>query len=128
NNAVSVETEEGSGSEYSNEEYAEMRAIVVNSSKEAWANDLIMKVKEPVKSEYDFLEEGQIIFTYFHLASQPELTKVLIDKKVIAIAYETVQLPDRSLPLLTPMSEVAGYMATQIGAQYLEKPSAGNGV
>lgn len=125
---VSVETEAGLGSGFSDEEYADKGAIIVNSSKEAWANDLIMKVKEPIKSEYDFLEEGQIIFTYFHLASQPELTKVLIDKKVIAIAYETVQLPDRSLPLLTPMSEVAGYMATQIGAQYLEKPSGGKGV
>ncbi len=125
---VSIETEAGLGSGFTDEEYADMGATIVKTSKEAWANDMVMKVKEPIKSEYDFLEEGQIIFTYFHLASQPELTKVLIEKKVIAIAYETVQLPDRSLPLLTPMSEVAGYMATQIGAQYLEKPSGGKGV
>lgn len=126
--AITIETNAGLGSGFTNEEYEEMGAKIVKTAKEAWSNEMIMKVKEPVKSEYDYLQEEQIVFTYFHLASQPELTKVLIEKKVIAIAYETVQLPDRSLPLLTPMSEVAGYMATQIGAQYLEKSKGGKGV
>ncbi len=125
---VTVEKDAGIGSGFTDEEYKDMGAIIVDTPKEAWANDMVMKVKEPIEPEYDYLKEGQIVFTYFHLASQPELTKVLIEKKVIAIAYETVQLPDRSLPLLTPMSEVAGYMATQIGAQYLEKSRGGKGV
>ncbi|HLQ83600.1 MAG TPA: alanine dehydrogenase [Pseudogracilibacillus sp.] len=126
--AITIETNAGLGSGFTDEEYEEMGAKIVKTAKEAWSNEMIMKVKEPIESEYDYLQEGQIVFTYFHLASQPELTKVLIEKKVIAIAYETVQLPDRSLPLLTPMSEVAGYMATQIGAQYLEKSKGGKGV
>lgn len=126
--AITIETNAGLGSGFTDEEYEEMGAKIVKTAKEAWSNEMIMKVKEPIDSEYDYLQEGQIVFTYFHLASQPELTKVLIEKKVIAIAYETVQLPDRSLPLLTPMSEVAGYMATQIGAQYLEKSKGGKGV
>lgn len=125
---VTVESEAGLGSGFTDDEYANMGASIVSTPKEAWASDMIMKVKEPIPSEYDFLKEDQIIFTYFHLASQPELTEVLSDKKIVAIAYETVQLADNSLPLLTPMSEVAGYMATQIGAQYLEKPSGGKGV
>lgn len=125
---ISIETNAGLGSGFTDEEYEKMGAAIVKTAKEAWENDMVMKVKEPIESEYDFLREGQIIFTYFHLASQPELTKKLIEKKVVAIAYETVQLPDRSLPLLTPMSEVAGYMATQIGAQYLEKSKGGKGV
>src|SRR5699024_5888310 len=122
---ITIETNAGLGSGFTDEEYEEMGAKIVKTAKEAWSNEMIMKVKEPIESEYDYLQEGQIVFTYFHLASQPELTKVLIEKKVIAIAYETVQLPDRSLPLLTPMSEVAGYMATQLGAQYLEKSKGG---
>src|SRR5699024_7677009 len=125
---VTVESDAGLGSGFTDEEYANMGATIVSTPKEAWASDMIMKVKEPIPSEYDFLKEDQIIFTYFHLASQPELTEVLIDKKIVAIAYETVQLADNSLPLLTPMSEVAGYMATQIGAQYLEKTKGGKGV
>lgn len=125
---VTVQKDAGIGSGFTDEEYETMGAIIVDSPKEVWDNEMIMKVKEPIESEYDYLKEGQIIFTYFHLASQPKLTKVLIDRKVIAIAYETVQLKDNSLPLLTPMSEVAGYMATQIGAQYLEKPRGGKGV
>ena len=79
---------------------------------------MVMKVKEPVESEYGYFREGLILFTYLHLAPEPELTKALMDNKVIGIAYETVQLDNRSLPLLAPMSEVAGRMATQIGAQY----------
>src|SRR5699024_12820779 len=87
-----------------------------------------MKVKEPQKEEFEFLHEGQILFTYLHLASHPELTETLMKKKTTAIAYETVQLQDNSLPLLTPMREVAGFMSTQIGAQYLEKINVGQGV
>src|SRR5699024_8364115 len=80
------------------------------------------------KEEFDYLFKGQILFTYLHLASHKELTEKLIEKEVTAIAYETVQTADRTLPLLTPMSEVAGYMATQLGAQYLEKTKGGKGV
>ncbi|MBO1003371.1 alanine dehydrogenase [Pseudogracilibacillus auburnensis] len=125
---VYVQTGAGEGSSFSDEEYTEAGAMIVATAKEAWSQELIMKVKEPLEEEYDYFYEGQILFTYLHLASHPELTKVLVDNKVIGIAYETVQLPDRSLPLLTPMSEVAGYMATQIGAQFLEKTKGGKGI
>lgn len=87
-----------------------------------------MEVKEPLLEEYDYFYEGLILFTLLHLAVEPELTKALIDKKVVILAYETVQLEDKSLSLLTPMSEMAGYMATQIGAQSLEKTKGGKGV
>ena len=89
---------------------------------------MVMKVKEPIASEYGYFREGLILFTYLHLAPEAELTKALLDKKVIGIAYETVQLPNNSLPLLAPMSEVAGRMATQIGAQYLQKTNGGKGI
>lgn len=124
---VIVETGAGDGSSFSDEEYVEAGAKI-GPAKDAWAQELIMKVKEPLEEEYDFLYEGQMLFTYLHLASHPELTKVLVEKKITAIAYETVELPNRTLPLLTPMSEVAGYMATQLGAQYLEKTKGGKGV
>lgn len=90
--------------------------------------DMVMKVKEPVPSEYRHFREGLILFTYLHLAPEPELTKALVDSKVVGIAYETVQLSNGSLPLLTPMSEVAGRMSAQIGAQFLEKSQGGKGV
>lgn len=125
---VFVQSGAGEGSSFSDEEYSGAGATIVKTAKEAWSQELILKVKEPLEEEYDYLYEGQIIFTYLHLASQPQLTKVLLEKKVIGIAYETVQLPNRTLPLLTPMSEVAGYMATQIGAQYLEKTKGGKGI
>ena len=101
---------------------------MVDTASEAWGMDMVMKVKEPVPPEYDFFREGQILFTYLHLAPEPELTKELVKKKVIGIAYETVQLQNGSLPLLTPMSEVAGRMSTQLGAQFLQKPDGGKGV
>ncbi|MFP3422768.1 alanine dehydrogenase, partial [Bacillus sp. SIMBA_161] len=82
---------------------------------------MVMKVKEPVASEYKHFREGQVLFTYLHLAPEVELTNALIESKVTGVAYETVQLPNNTLPLLTPMSEVAGRMSTQIGAQFLEK-------
>lgn len=128
NHEVYIETMAGFGSGFTDEEYSEMGAIIVSTSEEAWAQEMVMKVKEPLEIEYQYLTENKIVFTYLHLASQPELTKQLIEKKVTSIAYETVQLEDRTLPLLTPMSEVAGYMATQIGAQYLEKSRGGKGV
>src|SRR5699024_7349741 len=87
-----------------------------------------MKVKEPFAEEFDYLFKGQILFTYLHLASHKELTEKLIEKEVTAIAYETVHTADRTLPLLTPMSEVAGYMATRLGAQDIEKTEGGKGV
>jgi alanine dehydrogenase len=89
---------------------------------------MIMKVKEPLPDEYDLMRENQIIYTYLHLAAEPKLTKVLCEKKVKAVAYETIQPEDGSLPLLIPMSEVAGRMATQIGAFYLQKDHGGKGV
>ncbi|MFC4022527.1 alanine dehydrogenase [Oceanobacillus longus] len=125
---VFVETEAGVGSSFTDEQYVAAGAVIVNSAREAWSQEMVIKVKEPLQEEFDYFYEGQILFTYLHLANEPEVTKALIDKKVVGIAYETVQLPNRSLPLLTPMSEVAGRMATQIGAQFLEKPKGGKGI
>lgn len=125
---VYIETGAGVGSGFSDEAYRAVGAEVVSQS-EVWSQaELIMKVKEPIASEYQFLRPGLVIFTYFHLAANRELTEVLLAKKVTAVAYETVQLPDHSLPLLTPMSEVAGRMAVQIGAQFLERQYGGRGV
>ncbi|WP_042223212.1 alanine dehydrogenase [Oceanobacillus manasiensis] len=125
---VYVETEAGLGSGFTDGDYKEAGAIIVGSAQEAWNQEMVMKVKEPQREEYDYFYEGLILFTYLHLAAEPELTKALIEKKVVGIAYETVQLDNRSLPLLTPMSEVAGRMASQIGAQFLEKPKGGKGI
>ncbi|PPA71791.1 alanine dehydrogenase [Jeotgalibacillus proteolyticus] len=125
---VFVEHEAGAGSGFTNEDFISAGASIVLTAQEAWSFDMVMKVKEPIQSEYGYFREGLILFTYLHLAPEPELTKALIDNKVIAIAYETVQLPNGSLPLLTPMSEVAGRMATQIGAQFLEKIHGGMGI
>lgn len=125
---VFIQTGAGKGSNFPDNEYEDAGAIIVKTAKEAWNNQLIMKVKEPFAEEFDYLFKGQILFTYLHLASHKELTEKLIEKEVTAIAYETVQTADRTLPLLTPMSEVAGYMATQLGAQYLEKTKGGKGV
>lgn len=125
---IYVETGAGIGSGFTDSQYAEVGATIVKSAEEAWSSDMIMKVKEPLPEEYDYIQQGQILFTYLHLANEPELTKLLVEKKVVGIAYETVQLPNRTLPLLTPMSEVAGRMATQIGAQFLEKNYGGKGI
>ena len=125
---VFIEKGAGLGSGFLDEDYSSIGAKVVDSAKEAWTTDIVMKVKEPLPSEYQYFREGLILFTYLHLAPEPELTKALIDHKVIAIAYETVQLANNSLPLLTPMSEVAGRMAPQIGAQFLEKVHGGKGI
>ncbi|MRH42855.1 alanine dehydrogenase [Aquibacillus halophilus] len=125
---VYVETMAGIGSSFTDDQYREAGAIIVPGANEAWEQEMVMKVKEPLQQEYEYFYEGLILFTYLHLAPEPELTKALIDKKVIGIAYETVQLENGSLPLLTPMSEVAGRMASQMGAQFLEKPKGGKGI
>lgn len=125
---VYIESGAGLGSSFTDADYVAAGAHIVETAKEAWAQEMIMKVKEPVASEYDYFYEGQILFTYLHLAPELELTQALLNKKVVGIAYETVQLANGSLPLLTPMSEVAGKMATQIGAQFLEKNHKGKGI
>lgn len=125
---VLIESGAGVGSGFSNEDYSSQGAKIVHSAGEAWAADLVMKVKEPLPEEYSFLREGLVLFTYLHLAAEKQLTEELVKKKVIAIGYETIQLPDGSLPLLQPMSEVAGRMAVQIGAHLLEKNQGGKGV
>lgn len=125
---VFVETNAGEGSNFTDEQYQDAGATIVSTAKEAWEQEMVMKVKEPLPEEYDYFYEGLILFTYLHLAAEPELTKALIDRKVVGIAYETVQLDNGSLPLLTPMSEVAGRMASQIGAQFLEKSRGGKGI
>jgi alanine dehydrogenase len=125
---VLVEKDAGIGSGFTNEDYASAGAQIIEQAQDVWTNaDMIMKVKEPLPSEYDYFRPGLILFTYLHLAAEPELTQALKEKGVIAIAYETVQV-GRTLPLLTPMSEVAGRMAAQIGAQFLEKPYGGKGI
>ncbi|SOC03252.1 L-alanine dehydrogenase [Ureibacillus xyleni] len=125
---VFIETGAGLGSSFTDEDYLNAGAKIVETAREAWNQDMVMKVKEPIQSEYEYFKEGLILFTYLHLAPEFELTQALLDNKVVGIAYETVQLPNRSLPLLTPMSEVAGKMSVQIGAQYLEKMNGGTGI
>ncbi|MCI0763893.1 alanine dehydrogenase [Bacillus sp. TL12] len=125
---VFVQKGAGLGSGFTDEEYVQAGAKLVETAEEAWNQDMVMKVKEPIASEYGYFREGLILFTYLHLAPEPELTKALIDNKVASIAYETVQLDNRSLPLLAPMSEVAGRMSAQIGAQFLEKTKGGKGI
>jgi alanine dehydrogenase len=126
---VLVEKDAGLGSGFPDELYVEAGAEMLGSADEVWRRaDMIMKVKEPIASEYPRMRAGQIIFTYFHFAASEELTQAVIDSKCIAIAYETVEKADRSLPLLIPMSEVAGRMAVQEGAKYLERVTGGRGV
>ncbi len=126
---VLVERGAGLGSGIRDHEYEEAGAEMVDSAAEVWQRaEMILKVKEPQPSEYVFLREGLVLFTYLHLAPMPELTEVLLEKKVTSLGYETIREQDGSLPLLTPMSEVAGRMAIQIGAQYLEKTYGGRGI
>lgn len=125
---VIIESGAGLGSSFTDEAYKEAGAQIVPTAREAWEAEMVMKVKEPQASEYDYFRKGLIIFTYFHLAHEPNLTQALLKNKVTAIAYETVQLPNGSLPLLAPMSEVAGRMAIQIGAQFLQKTNGGRGI
>jgi alanine dehydrogenase len=127
--SVIIETNAGIGSGFNDEEYADHGAEILSTAKEVWSKaEMIIKVKEPLASEYEYFRENLILFTYLHLAPELELTKALMKKKVTAIAYETIQLDNGTLPLLTPMSEVAGRMSVQIGAQFLEKPHGGKGV
>ena len=126
---VYVEKDAGGGSAISNEEYINSGAIILNSPEEVWAEgEMIIKVKEPIESEFSYMREGQIIFTYLHLASDIVLTEKLLEKKVTAIAYETMQGEDGSLPLLAPMSEVAGKLSVQMGCHCLEAGNGGRGV
>ncbi len=126
---VIIEKDAGLGSGFPDDLYIEAGATIIDSAEEVWAKaEMIMKVKEPIKKEYPLMREGQIIFTYFHFAASRELTDAVKLSGAVAIAYETVEKLDGSLPLLIPMSEVAGRMATQEGAKYLEKPMGGRGV
>jgi len=125
---VCVEKDAGEGSGFSNAEYEQSGAKMVDTDVEVWASEMVYKVKEPLLAEYGFFREDLLLFTYLHLAAEGALTKALMESKTTSIAYETVQLADRSLPLLIPMSEVAGRMAIQVGARFLEKPQGGQGV
>jgi alanine dehydrogenase len=126
---VLIEQGAGLGSGIPDAEYKNVGAQIIAATDELFAqSDMIMKVKEPLPPEYPLLRDGQILFTFLHLAALPELTQVLLARHIIALAYETVQLSDRSLPLLTPMSEVAGRMSVQEGAKYLERHEGGRGV
>lgn len=125
---VLVESGAGLGSSLSDEEYAAAGATLVRSAAQAWDAEMVVKVKEPVASEYGNLRQGLILFTYLHLAADRPLTEALLAAGVTGIAYETVQMDDGRLPLLMPMSEVAGRMSTQVGATYLQKTHGGRGV
>lgn len=129
NHTVLVEKDAGFGSGFFDTDYKNAGANIVSTAKEIFEKaDMIVKVKEPIDQEYSLIKKDQIIFTYFHFASSEKLTKAMIETKSICIAYETVEDSDGSLPLLTPMSEVAGRMAVQQGAKYLEKPIKGRGI
>ena len=127
--SISVETTAGEGSGFSDADYTNAGAAIAESPQAIYSScEMVMKVKEPLPVEYDLIREGQILFTYFHFAALEELTRAIMDSKCTAIAYETVEKSNGSLPLLTPMSEVAGRMAIQQGAKYLEKTYGGKGV
>ncbi len=126
---VYVQASAGESSGFSDDEYRENGAEILDTADEVWAkSDMIMKVKEPIAEEYPRCRANQLIFTYFHFASSRELTDAMLASGAICLAYETVETKDRQLPLLIPMSEVAGRMAIQEGAKYLEKPAKGRGV
>ena len=126
---VLIQDGAGSGSNIPQQRYERAGAEIVPSAAEAWSgSDMVMKVKEPIASEFEHLREGQVLFTYLHLAASKELTQALMDRKVSAVAYETVQLPDGRLPLLAPMSEIAGRMAPHVAARLLEKEYGGRGI
>ena len=126
---IYVQKGAGLKSGFTDEEYAYAGAELLDTAEEVYAKaDMIIKVKEPLESEYELLREGQILFTYLHLAPDPVQTAALLKKKVIGIAYETVQLNNGALPLLSPMSEIAGRMAIQIGAHFLESTAGGRGI
>lgn len=126
--AVFVETNAGAGAGFADEDYVEAGAKIVLKASDVWKRELIVKVKEPLPAEYPLMQKEQLLFTYLHLAADRTLTKHLISSGVQAIAYETVELPDRKLPLLTPMSIIAGRLAVQFGARFLERQQGGRGV
>ena len=126
---VYVQSTAGMGSGFTDEDYIHAGAAILQTIEEVYANaEMIMKVKEPIESEYKLIKKDQILFTYFHFASGEPLTMAMIENESICLAYETVEMADRSLPLLIPMSEVAGRMSIQEGAKYLEKTFGGYGV
>jgi alanine dehydrogenase len=126
---VFVQQGAGVGSSIPDEDFVAAGARILPGADDVWqAGDLILKVKEPVQEEYHRMRSGQVLFTYLHLAASRECTEALLAAGVTAIAYETVQLPDGSLPLLAPMSEVAGRMAPQVGAHHLQSDGGGRGV
>lgn len=124
-----VQATAGNGSGIKDEEYVTAGAAILPTIEDVYAkSEMIIKVKEPIEQEYPLIKEGQLLFTYFHFASHEPLTSAMIKSKAVCVAYETVEKTDRSLPLLTPMSEVAGRMSIQEGAKYLEKPMGGRGI
>lgn len=126
---VFIETGAGVASSFPDDDYVAAGAQIVSSAADVWGEaDLIVKVKEPQPAEYGFLRPELVLFTYLHLAPLPELTEQLVSRRVNAVGYETIREADGSLPLLTPMSEVAGRMSVQVGAQYLERPNGGRGI
>ncbi len=125
---VLIETGAGTGSGISDLQYEEAGAEIVSSPEHAWAAELVLKVKEPQPEEFIYFREDLLIFTYLHLAAEPALADALLEKKTTAIGYETIQLDNGALPLLTPMSEVAGRMAVQAGVHFLEKAHGGKGI
>ena len=126
---VFVQSTAGIGSGFSDQEYSNAGATILATIEEVYAKaEMIVKVKEPIASEYSLIKENQLLFTYFHFASYEPLTMAMIERKAVCLAYETVEKKDRSLPLLVPMSEVAGRMSIQEGAKYLEKPMGGRGI
>jgi alanine dehydrogenase len=126
---VLIERGAGEGSGFADETYEAVGGTIVSTAKDVWSQaDMIVKVKEPIAPEWPHMGSGQVVFTYYHFAASEELTRAVMDSGIVAIAYETVQLPNGELPLLTPMSEVAGRMAIQEGAKYLERFYGGRGI
>lgn len=126
---VLIETQAGVGSGFNDEDYIKVGAQIIQDAKEVWDRaEMMVKVKEPIHSEYELLKEDSILYTYLHLAADRDLTQALVDKRVSGVAYETVQYPGEDLPLLKPMSMIAGRLATQQGAKYLEKTYGGKGM
>lgn len=125
---VLVEKDAGKGSAIADDEYVAAGATIIENAADVWAADMVMKVKEPLPEEYQYFRKGLLLFTYLHLAANKPLTEALVNSGVNAIAYENVQPADNTLPLLAPMSEIAGRMAAQIGANYLERVNGGKGI
>ncbi|QDZ38513.1 alanine dehydrogenase [Euhalothece natronophila Z-M001] len=128
NHQVFIETQAGLGAGFTDEDYQKSGATIVTQPKQAWHRELVVKVKEPLPDEYPYLHKDQILFTYLHLAADRALTEALINSGITAIAYETVELPNGKLPLLNPMSIIAGRLSLQFGAHHLEKQQGGRGV